>query len=451
MGRPELAKERNGRGAGARDESGSAIAAQLARRRTAAATAWNLSDEFVLVGAGQPTPVPGRDDRTYPFRSHSEYFYLTDRERPGGVLAYEPTEGWTEFLSPVTREELLWAGADGLHEGVPDGTRSVEELPAWLEKRKGRRGGSLGAPVTTVSSDPRLDEELRYVLMDVRRVKDELELERMRHAEQATQAGFLALEELIGEGRTERELQIELEAQFFRSGADALAYDTIVAGGPHAAVLHFVPSARPLARGELLLVDAGGEYRNYGSDVTRTYPVSGDFSPEQQHIYQIVREALRVGTEACRPGVEWREVHRQTALVVADGLADFGLLRGRADMLFESGAASLFFPHGVGHMVGLGVRDASGAPRGRDQPGPGFPRLRVDLPLQSGYTMTVEPGIYFVPALLADRSTREQFGQQVDWRRVDKMLGFGGIRLEDNVLITDDGCEVMTSGTPLLA
>jgi Xaa-Pro aminopeptidase len=111
----------------------------------------------------------------------------------------------------------------------------------------------------------------------------------------------------------------------------------------------------------------------------------------------------------------------------------------------------LFFPHGVGHMVGLGVRDASGALRGREQPGPGFPRLRVDLPLQSGYTMTVEPGIYFVPALLADRSTREQFGQQVDWGRVDKMLGFGGIRLEDNILITDDGREVMTSGVPLLA
>jgi Xaa-Pro aminopeptidase len=447
----ELAKEGNGRGAVAWSESESAIAAQLAQRRAAAAAAWNLSDEFVVIGACRPISVPGRDDRTYPFRSHSEYFYLTDRDRPGGVLAYEPSEGWTEFLAPVTREELLWAGADDLQEGVPDGTRSVQELPAWLEKRKGRHAGSLGAAVSGVSSDRRLDEDLREALMGVRRVKDELELERMRHAEQATRAGFLALEELIGEGRTERELQIELEAQFFRSGADALAYDTIVAGGPHAAVLHFVPSARPLARGELLLVDAGGEYRNYGSDVTRTYPVSGGFSSEQERIYQIVREALRAGTEACRPGAEWREVHRQTALVVAAGLADFGLLRGRADTLFESGAASLFFPHGVGHMVGLGVRDASGALRGREQPGPGFPRLRVDLPLQSGYTMTVEPGIYFVPALLADRSTREQFGQQVDWGRVDKMLGFGGIRLEDNILITDDGREVMTSGVPLLA
>jgi Xaa-Pro aminopeptidase len=451
MGRSDLAQEGNGRGTVSWNEPGSVIASALDRRRAAAATAWNLSAEIVLVGAGQPIPVPGRSDRTYPFRSHSEYFYLTDRDRPGGVLAFEPAEGWTEFLAPVKREELLWSGADDLHEGVPDGARSVEELPAWLEKRTGRRLGFLGAAVTSVSSDPRFDEELRYVLTDVRRVKDELELERMRNAERATRAGFLALEGLIGEGRTERELQIELEAQFFRNGADALAYDTIVAGGPHAAVLHFVPSARPLAHGELLLVDAGGEYRNYGSDVTRTYPVSGAFTSRQEHIYRIVREALRAGTEACRPGVEWREVHRRAALVIADGLADFGLLRGQAESLFESGAASLFFPHGVGHMVGLGVRDASGALRSRDQPGPGFPRLRVDLPLQRGYTMTVEPGIYFVPALLTDRSTRGQFGEQVDWGRVDKMLGSGGIRLEDNVLITDEGCEVMTAGVPLLA
>src|SRR5215213_9252397 len=104
------------------------IAQQLERRRAAAAAAWNLGEEVVLIGAGEPVPVPGRYDLTYPFRSHSEYFYLTDRERPGGVLAFDRSDGWTEFVEPATREELLWTGPDDLAEGVPEGTQARREL-----------------------------------------------------------------------------------------------------------------------------------------------------------------------------------------------------------------------------------------------------------------------------------------------------------------------------------
>jgi Xaa-Pro aminopeptidase len=429
-------------------EQASEVAAQLSRRRAAAAKGWNLTDELVLVGAGDPIPVPGRYDRTYPFRAHSEYFYLTDRERPGGVLAFDPGEGWVEFVAPVTREELLWSGADDLQEGVPDGSRSVTELPECLDARRGRRCGSLGELPTGVSSDAAFDEELRYTLTHVRRAKDAVEVARMRRAEQATRSGFVALKALIEPGRTERELQIELEAHFLRAGADSPAFDTIVAGGAHAGVLHFAPTARPLAGGELVLIDAGGEYRGYASDVTRTYPVSGVFTPEQEQLHAVVRQALGTAIEMCKPGVEWRDVHRTAALVIAAGLVELGVLRGEVESLFERGAVSLFFPHGIGHMVGLGIRDAGGVLRDRAEPGPGFPRLRVDLPLQAGYAMTVEPGIYFVPPLLRDRASREQLRDAVDWDRVDAMLGFGGIRLEDDVLITADGCEVLTGGIP---
>jgi Xaa-Pro aminopeptidase len=272
----------------------------------------------------------------------------------------------------------------------------------------------------------------------------------MRRAEQATRSGFQALDALIEAGRTERELQIELEAHFFRGGAHALAFDTIVAGGRHAAVLHFAPTARPLGNDEVVLIDAGAEYRGYASDITRTYPVSGTFTPEQAQLYATVRQALQTAIQTCRPGIEWREVHRAAALVIAEGLIEFGILRGDVESLFEQGAISLFFPHGVGHMVGLGVRDAGGVLRGRSDPGPGFPRLRVDLPLQRGYTMTVEPGIYFIPPMLRDTTSREELSDVVDWDRVERMLDFGGIRLEDNVLITEGGCEVLTSDVPLL-
>jgi Xaa-Pro aminopeptidase len=428
----------------------SSVAVQLERRRAAVAVEWDLCDEFVLIGAGDPVPVPGRYDRTYPFRAHSEYFYLTDRERPSGVLAFDPADGWMEFLAPVTREELLWSGADDLEEGVPDGARSVAELSGWLDSRRGRRCACLGTPVANASSDSALTEELRYMLTQVRRPKDEVELGRMRRAEQATRSAFLALEPLIEAGRTERELQIELEAEVFRAGADALAYDTIVGGGVHAAVLHFAPTARPLAGGELVLIDAGGEYCGYASDVTRTYPVSGTFTVEQAQLYATVRVALETAIRACRPGVEWREVHRSAALVIGEGLVELGILRGDVESLFERGAISLFFPHGVGHMVGLGVRDAGGVLRDRSEPGPGFPRLRVDLPLEAGYAMTVEPGIYFIPPMLGDQTKREQLGTAVNWNRVEEMLDFGGIRLEENILITKDGCEVLTNDVPLL-
>jgi Xaa-Pro aminopeptidase len=432
------------------DRSSPEIAQQLDRRRRAAAAAWDLVDQVALIRAGEPVPVPGRYDITYPFRSHSEYFYLTDRERPGGVLAFDPSEGWTEFLAPVTRDELLWTGADDLAEGVPVGARPRAELTGWLEARRGRALAALGAPPPELSTDPAFDEELRYLLTDVRRAKDEVELGRMRQAEQATRAGFLALVALIREGRSERQLQIELEAEFLRNGADRVAYDTIVGGGHHAAVLHFAPTHRPLAPGELVLVDAGGEYRGYASDVTRTYPVSGSFDSEQQALYDAVRRALEAAIADCRPGVEWREVHRVAALAIGEGLVDFGILRGDVESLFEQGTISLFFPHGIGHMVGLGVRDAGGAARNREPLGPAYPRLRLDLPLQSGYTMTVEPGIYFIPPLLSDVETRASLRDVVDWHRVDRMLRFGGIRLEQNVLVTPDGPDVMTSDIPLL-
>ena len=334
---------------------------QLERRRGAAAAAWDVGDAVVLVEAGAEIPVPGRGDRTYPFRAHSEYLYLTDRERPGGVLAFDPGEGWIEFVKPVTAEEILWTGLEGDREGVPEGTRPLEELEDWLGEQRARRLGATDEA----------DEELRNELIRVRRAKDDVELERMRVAEEATRAGFAELVRLIEPGVTERELQVSLEATFLRSGADFLAYESIVAAGDHAAVLHFSPTSRELKAGELLLVDAGAEYRGYASDVTRTYPIGGELDGEQRLVWETVRRACEAAIEACRPDVEWREVHRTAALVVATGLIELGVLRGEPETLLESGAVTLFFPHGIGHMVGLGVRDAgvaafAGEQRGHD-------------------------------------------------------------------------------------
>jgi Xaa-Pro aminopeptidase len=433
----------------AADESWQAqeVERQLARRRAALADAWNLNDELVLIGAGTPITVPGRRDRTYPFHAHLEYVYLTDRERPEGVLAYDPKDGWSDFVVPITRRERLWEGAG---DSEPAGTRPTGELAAWLAERRGRPVAVLGAPVEQAPpGEQALAEELRGQLNHVRRAKDGLELVRMRVAEQATAAGFARLVSLIEPGRTERELQIELEAEFFRNGGDDVAFDTIVGSGPNAAVLHFRPSHRKLEAGELVLVDAGAEYRAYASDITRTYAVSGELTAEQGQLHALVVRAAQAATDRCLPGTEFKDVHRAAALVIAEGLVDFGVLRGDAEVLVESEAVSVFFPHGVGHLVGLGIRDASEVLPGREPEHERFPPLRVDLPLLPGYVTTIEPGIYFVPALLHEDEFRRKHRQTVNWGRAESLIGFGGIRIENNVLITDDGHEVLTANVPV--
>lgn len=402
----------------------------LERRRTAAAEAWNLDEGVVLVEAGQAVPIPGRGDPTYPFRAHSEYLWLTDRERPGGVIAFDPAQGWQEFVVPVTTQELLWTGIEGDREGVPDGTRPLDDLAAFVAGREPRM---LGA-----TADP--DQELRDALTHARRPKDDVELERMRTAAAATAAGFAELVSLIEPGRTERELQVALEAAFKRNGGDFLAFDTIVAAGDHAAVLHFSPTLRELRQGDLLLVDAGAEHRGYAADVTRTYSIGGAFSAEQQIAHDTIRRALDTCIAACRPGVRWGEVHRTAGIVIAEGLIELGVLEGAPESLVESGAVRLFFPHGVGHMVGLGVRDGGATSDERSSPG-----LRLDIPLEERHAWTVEPGLYFVRPLLA----QERGHAGVNWDRVDHLLDFGGVRLEHDIVITADGCDVLTAAIPL--
>jgi Xaa-Pro aminopeptidase len=422
------------------------IERELRRRRDAVSGAWEPSGQVVLIGAGEPIHRPGRDDITYRYESHSEYYYLTDRNRPGGVLAFDPSEGWIEFLAPVTVDERLWSGAPAIEPAGP----TTDALPGWLEARRGRPAVWLGSAPPDAHSDQSLAEEARFGLAAVRRIKDEVELERMRLAQRATRSAFASVVPRLRAGISERQVQVELEAEALRHGAEVMAYDTIVGSGPNSAVLHFPPSARELRNGELVLIDAGAQYLGYASDITRTYPVGGTFTAEQEELHALVHRAELAAIERCRAGVEWRDIHLVAALVIAEGLVSFGLLKGDPDSLVDSGAAWLFFPHGVGHLVGLGVRDAGGTPlrERRNQPKP-YPNLRIDLPLEPGMAVTVEPGIYFVPAILRDPDKRRAHHDQVNWDKVDGMLDFGGIRIEDNLVIGEEGHEIITADVPV--
>jgi len=415
----------------------------LERRRARVAAAWHLNDEVVLVSAGRPIGLPGGADQVYPFRAHSEYFYLADREIPGGIVAFDPHVGWVDFVPEVTTAERVWEGKTSVP-GTP-----LTELESWLAHRRGRTIVVLGSDIPHISGDTARAAELREALMHARRPKDDVELDRMRRAAAATAAGFATAQRMIRAAVTERAIQIEMEAEFFRAGGDRTAYDTIVGAGTNSAVLHFTPTMRVVSAGDVVLIDAGAEVCRYASDITRTYRAPGGDAGWFRELYRVVLDVEERAVAQCIARREWRDIHLDAALGIAAGLAALGLLKGNADALVASDAHALFFPHGIGHMVGLGVRDAGGYLPGRKPSRrAGLANLRTDLPLEPGYAMTIEPGVYFIPALLDDPENRARHRDQVEWDRVDALKGFGGIRIEDNIVVTNGAPEVLTAAVP---
>jgi Xaa-Pro aminopeptidase len=415
----------------------------LDMRRQKVAKLFAQEERVVLFAAGHPIGKPGGLDACYPFIPHPEYYWLTGARRPGGVLALVPGDGFRHFTKFPTDRERLFDGS----EGIPEGD-DVEQLADWL--------ATLDTPPVWLGAVPEISSALadqtdqaRQRLNVVRRVKDAEELEIMREAVAATIAGYNKLVEILRPGITERQLQIELEAEFARGGADGVGYDTIVGTGARAAVLHGVPSQARVAAGDLVLVDAGAIVRGYTTDVTRTYAASGQFDGRQQAFYDAVSSAIDNCLAACRPGVEWHDIHRLAARTMAEGLREMGILRIDADAALETEAISLFFPHGIGHFVGLGVRDVGGHAIGRepDRQCLGV-NVRVDLPLEPGHLMTVEPGLYFVDGIIDSTENREKHRDHVDWNRLEQWRGVGGVRLEDDVLVTTTEPDVITRDIP---
>ena len=418
----------------------------LSERRNRVATALGLKNELLLIGAGQPIALPENTDQTYPFRAHTEYFYLTGNDSPGGVLAFDPKDGsagWVSFVPEVTDAERTWEGRV-----QPEGT-PIAALEPWLTNRRGRPLVLLGEAIRGVVPDLSLIGSARQKFQHARRVKDAVEIDTLHRAARATTAGFSALYQAIRPGVTERQLQIELEAGFLRAGADRTGYGSIVGAGSNSGILHFPPSSRAATTGDLLLVDAGAEVGRYVIDVTRTYIVGGNPDPFQRDLYQIVLAAEEAGIAGCTVGAEWKQLHRRIATQITEGLIQLGLMKGSAESLVEQGAHQLFFPHGLGHLVGLGVRDASGLLPGRQRDESAmFSNLRMDLPLAENYVTTVEPGIYFIPVILNSRTSRERYHDCVNWKEAERHLNLGGIRIEDNVLVTADGPVVLTKEIP---
>lgn len=419
---------------------------EVVARRERIARALDLKDEILLVGAGEPVGIPGGMDQTYPFLSHAEYFYLADRECIGGVIAYDPKEGprdgWCDFEPEVTEKERVWEGPRELA-GEP-----LAAFAGWLAQRRGRQAINLGSPILGIRHDAVRAEAVREAFTHARRPKSAVEIDRIKDAVRASEAGYRVLQQFLRAGVSERRMKIELEAEFYRNGADRTCYSSIVGVGTNSAVFHFTPGERTAAEGDLVLIDAGAERNRYGCDITRTYSI-GTWSGVRRDLYLAVLKAQKKACTACRPGVEYRDVHLACALDMTASLVDMGLMKGDPSSLLEQGAHLLFFPHGIGHFVGLGVRDASGRLPGRPpHTDKRVSTLRCDLPLQPGYVLTIEPGLYMIPALLNDPVRREKHKDAVAWDKVEKLLHIGGVRIEDNILVTGGEPENLTASVP---
>lgn len=438
--------------------------AALARRREALMAA--VPAETVLLPCGQPRPR-NYAATTFPFRPHSHFLYFFGWGVPGAMGVFADGRA-TLYLPSPDPDDALWSGPQpafaeiGAALGVPVAAldtlaaalagRQVATLPAADAETRRQQSTLLGRPIEVRAFSER-DAAVAEAVIALRLRHDEAAVRELERAAEITALAHAAGMRATRPGVRESVVRAAMEAELTAHGCGT-AYGSIVT--VHGEILHNETHANVLGAGDLLLCDVGAESPGgWAGDVTRTWPVAGTFSALQADGYDIVLEAQRAAIAAARPGVRYRDLHLLATETLARGLADLGLLRGDARERAHDGTAALFFPHGVGHLLGLDVHDmedlgdrAGYAPGRVRAKAPGLRYLRLDRDLAEGMAVTIEPGIYFVPAILDDPETRRQTGDRVDWARVEKYRHLRGIRIEDDILVTASGARVLTAAIP---
>ncbi|MEW6283577.1 MAG: aminopeptidase P family protein, partial [Candidatus Eremiobacterota bacterium] len=356
-------------------------------------------------------------------------------------------------------EDAVWHG--------PGPTREDLEVRFGYDRILPRKELDLSGPVTSLPvvrcaeqadrlgrmPDLERDRDLALAVIDLRLRQDPHAVEQLRAAGEATVAAHRAGMAATRPGATEWEVRAAMELELARRGMGH-SYAPIVS--THGEVLHNPHCDHTLAEGDLLLVDLGAETgQGWAGDVTRTWPATGRFTPRQRDIYRLVLEAQREAIAAVRPGVRYRDLHLGACRTLAEGLVELGLLKGDPDSLVERGAHALFFPHGLGHLLGLDVHDMedlgdlAGYAPGRSRSDQfGLCYLRMDRDLEPGMAFTVEPGFYWIPQLLENSQRTDPFRDCLDVGKVQEFREVRGIRIEDDVLVTGTGVELLTPGLP---
>lgn len=403
----------------------------------------------------------------YPFRAESHFLYFVGQSLEESVLVVRP-DGATLFSPPPDPEEALWSG--------PKPT--LEALSAWLEievrplDELRADGNAASLPVQDYetalfqsevlgrdlepSSGPDVegvDRELADRVIAIRLTHDGAAIAQLKAAAAVTARAHAAGMRATAPGITEAAVLGAMEREITGAG-QCHAYGPIVT--VHGEVLHDVRHDRELSSGDLLLADVGSETaEGWAADVTRTWPVSGRFTASQRAIYDLVLRAQAEAIAAVKPGVRYLDVHRVAGRALLSGLIELGILRGELDDLYARGAHALFFPHGIGHLLGLDVHDmedlgdrAGYQPDRKRSTSFGDRYLRLDRDLVPGMLVTIEPGFYRIPYLLERPEEVLDVEDALDRAVLERYADVRGIRIEDDVLVTNDGCEVLTAAIP---
>jgi Xaa-Pro aminopeptidase len=388
-------------------------------------------------------------DTEYSYRQDSNFYYLSGYEEPESLILIRPNQDKERFIIFCRDRDPLreqWDGFRTGQEGViqdygADAAYSInsidEIMPKLLEGAKNIYF-SMSAPcgvdakisswVEDIRKNTRSGAEppqnllsLDSILHEMRLIKESDEMDLMKQAANITTEAHIRAMQSVRPGMYEYQLEAEYLYAFNKNGARSPAYNSIVGGGNNSCILHYVENNAELQDGDLVLVDAGCEYQYYASDVTRTFPVNGKFSPEQREIYSIVLEAHKQSMEQAKPGNKWNLMHEKSVEVIVEGLLSIGLLQGSRDEIIDKGEYSKFYMHRIGHWLGMDVHDVGSYKQDGDW-----------RPLEEGMVMTVEPGIYILDSM-----------EGVD----DKWKGIG-VRIEDDIAITDSGFEILTPDVP---
>jgi Xaa-Pro aminopeptidase len=412
---------------------------------------------------------------TYHFRQDSDFLYFFGIDIPGltGVIDFDSGKEWI-FGNDFDMDDIIWMGPQptvkdlALRCGVTN-TASVAKLgdminEALAKKRKVHflppyRGetkmllGSLLKENPCQMKTPASPELIRAVV-SLRSIKEKVEIEEIEKAIEIAYEMHVAAMKMCRKGVREQDIFGTMEGIALMRGAGTSFPIILSINGQ---TLHNHSHGNILEKGKMLVADAGAETKlHYASDITRTTPVGGKFSQLQKDIYEIVLKANTESIAAARPGYSNLELHLGACKIIAAGMKDLGLMKGDVDEAVAAGAHALFMPHGLGHMMGLDVHDMEAL--GEDYVGYsaelkrssqfGFAFLRFALPFVPGHVFTVEPGCYFIPELIAQWKGEKKFSGFINYDRIDKYMSIGGIRIEDNVLITEKGHKLLAKPIP---
>lgn len=412
---------------------------------------------------------------TYHFRQDSNFLYFFGLDQPGLAAVIDAdNDRAILFGDDLSIEDVVWMGAQPRMKALAERVGVWEVLPAkrlvgFL--KKARRSGQTVHFLPPYRDDNKLllKEALNIPLPKLKTAASEAfiravvaqrahksveEVAEMEHAVNVTGAMHVAAMKAAREGQVEAELAGLVEGMAVSSGGN-LSYPVILS--VNGQILHNHYHGNTLAKGQMVLGDFGAETAmHYAGDITRTFPVGKKFTAKQKEIYEIVLDAEVSAIHSLRPGITYKEVHLAAARRMAEGLKGLGLMQGNLDEAVAQGAHALFFPHGLGHMIGLDVHDmedlgeqyvgyAEGVTRSTQF---GTAYLRLARALEPGFVLTVEPGLYFIPQLIDQWRRKKMFTEFINYANVAKYRNFGGIRVEDNVLITEHGHRVLGDPIP---